>query len=324
MRQYIGVDVGGTKVAAATLEGGRLSEPVVRPTALESSDALLDDLVARIEEVRGADAAAVGIGVPSVVEFETGRIRYSVNIPLVDLPLRRILSERVGLPVYVENDATCAALAEATEGDEIVVRDLVMFTIGTGVGGGLILNGRVFRGATGAAPEIGHTLIGMDLADGAPDAADKFPQRGSLERLAAGRALDRLAEQAAEAHPESALGRVLAERGDVDGKDAVQAARDGDEHARHAVQVVGERLGIGIANALNTFDPTEVVIGGGVSTAGELLIGPAREVAARYTLPGVGTACTIRQARRGVEAGVLGAALLAKLEHEEEGVPRLG
>ncbi len=318
MRQYIGLDVGGTKVAAATLVDGQLSEPLVRPTPKTSSDVLLDELVAIVQALRSPDATAVGVGVPSVVEFATGRIRYSVNIPLLDLPLRRVLSERIGLPVYVENDASCAALAEATEGNEIVCSDLVMFTIGTGVGGGLVLNSRIYRGATGAAPELGHTLIGADLRDGAPAPRERFPQAGSLEALAAGTELDRLAVRAAKAAPESALGRLLAERGAVTGRDAVAAAQAGDADAVDAVRILGERLGIGIANAINLFDPLEVVVGGGVSAAGELLLGPARETALRYALPGVGTACTIRLARRGGEAGVLGAALLARLEHEEE------
>jgi len=323
VRQYIGLDVGGTKVAAAAFVDGTLSEPSIQPTDTRSAEALLDELVGVVEALRGPDAAAVGIGVPSVVEFATGRIRYSVNIPLVDLPLRRILAERIGLPVYVENDANCAALAEATEGGEIVVKDLVMFTLGTGVGGGLVLNGRLYRGATGAAPEMGHTIVGMDLARGAP-VAGRFPQEGSLERLAAGTELDRLALYAAEAQPGSALGRVLADRGRVAGRDVVEAAEAGDAPAVEALRILGERLGIGIANAINLFDPQEIVIGGGVSRAGDLIVKPAREAASRFVLPGVGTACTIRLARRGVEAGVLGAALLAKMEHEQEGVPALG
>jgi glucokinase len=304
--QFIGVDVGGTKIAAASLEGGRLSASHIVPTDTSSSDALLDQLVASIEEVRLPGALAVGIGAPSVVEFATGRIRFSVNIPLVDLPLRRILTDRLGLPVYVDNDASCAALAEAYEGDRLVARNLVMFTVGTGVGGGLVLNGKLYRGATGAAAELGHIIIGLDLTQGAPAPSPKPPQPGSLERLASGHyGLEPLARQA--------LGRD-----DATGRDAVTAAHAGDERAIGALRVLGERLGIGIANAINTFDPEEVVIGGGVSAAGDLLLGPARETARRYTLPGVGTETTIRLARRGGEAGVLGAALLALQEYIED------
>jgi glucokinase len=316
--QFIGVDVGGTKVAVASLEGGSLGEPHVQPTNTSSADALLDQLVAGIEAVRGSNARAVGIGVPSVVEFATGRIRYSVNIPLADLPLRKMLTDRLGLPVYVENDASCAGLAEAYDGDRLVCPDLVMFTVGTGVGGGLVLGGKLYRGVTGAAPEMGHQIIGLDLSDGAPQPTPKFPQQGSLEELASGTELDRLALRFARQQPHSALGRALAEHGKVGGRDVVEAAHTGDDAACGALRILGERLGVGIANAINIFDPREVVIGGGVSAAGELLLGPARESARRFTLPGVGTETTIRLARRGAEAGVLGAALIAVQEWSED------
>ncbi|MEJ7892367.1 MAG: ROK family protein, partial [Solirubrobacteraceae bacterium] len=284
------------------LERGEPGESHVVPTDVGSSEALLDQLVAAVDAVRGPDARAVGIGVPSVVEFATGRVRYSVNIPLADLPLRELLTDRIGLPVYVDNDASCAALSEAYIGEKLVASELVMYTVGTGVGGGVVLGGRLYRGHTGAAPEMGHQIIGMDLSDAVPDARDKFPQVGSLESLAAGRVLDRLAKEA----------------GFESGKAAVAAAQDGDAEGARLVRIIGERLGIGIANAINVFDPAEVVIGGGVSAAGELLLGPAREVAARFTLHGVGTETTIRLARRGPEAGVVGAGLLAVQELERE------
>jgi glucokinase len=299
---FVGIDVGGTKIAAATLAAGRLTTSQLTPTDTSSSDAVLDQLVAAVERVRQPDARAVGIGVPSVVEFATGRIRFSVNIPLADLPLRQIIGERVGLPVFVDNDAACAALAEAYEEDRVVANNLVMLTVGTGVGGGIVLNGRVYRGATGAAAELGHLIIGADLVNGAPAAAARFPQPGSLEMLASGHyGLDPLAD--------AAFGRA-----DATGEDVVAAARQGDERALEAMRILGERLGVGIANVVNTFDPDEVVIGGGVSTAGELLLAPAREAARRFIVPGVGTETTIRLARRGPEAGVLGAALLALQE----------
>ena len=313
---YIGVDVGGTKVAVTTLADRGFTATRIEPTELETSDALIEQLVRVIGEQRTPSSRAVGIGVPSVVEFATGRIRYSVNIPLADVPLRALLSERVGLPVYVDNDANCAALAEAHEGGRLTATQLVMLTIGTGVGGGVVLNGRVFRGATGAAPELGHITIGLDLVDGAPEQS-KWPRAGSLEVLASGSALDELAEAAARTHPESALGRMLSEAGEVSGREAVEAARAGDAVALDVLDVLGQRLGIGIANMINTFDPFEVVIGGGASAAGELLLGPARETAARYTVPGVGTRTEIRLARHGADAGVHGAALMAANEEEQ-------
>jgi glucokinase len=183
--------------------------------------------------------------------------------------------------------------------------------VGTGVGGGLVLGGRIYRGATGAAGELGHTLVGLDLRRAVPSGQDHFPQPGSLEFVASGHALDRLAEDAAEHHPESALGRLQAEGELVTGVEAVDAAQEGDRAAAEIVEIWSRRLGIGVANAINTFDPEEVVIGGGAAQAGELLLEPARRIAATYVVPGLGTRTKIRLARHGVRAGVLGAALLA-------------
>jgi glucokinase len=295
--RLVGVDVGGTKVAVAALEDGRLGETSLRPTEKASPEALVDQLAGAISALLPAEA--VGIGIPSVVDFATGMARSSVNIPLERVPLRQLLRERLGVPVYVDNDATVAAVAEAHGPDATVdVRHLVMLTVGTGVGGGIVIDGRVYRGATGAAAELGHIVIGADLADGAPE-GEGFPQPGSLERLAAGRALDRLA----------------AERGLTDGPGAVEAARRGDPAGLECLRILGGRLGIGIANVVNVFDPDVVVIGGGAgSAAGELLLGPARRTAQQYILTGVGTATEIRGARYGPEAGVLGAALMAGQE----------
>ncbi|HEY5430475.1 MAG TPA: ROK family protein [Solirubrobacteraceae bacterium] len=311
MSDVIGVDLGGTKIAVARLTGSELSESTVEPTDLSGQAALIDQLARMIDKCRGDQLDGVGLGAPSVVEFATGRVVSSANVPLTDVPLREVLGERVGVPVFVDNDATVAALAEAHDEQlRMIARDLVMITIGTGVGGGLVLGGRIYRGATGAAGELGHTMIGLDLSQAVP-AAGAFPQPGSLEHAAAGHALDGLVAAAAAAEPDSALGRRLAQGEKISGADAVQCARDGDPAAARIVELWGERVGIGIANAINTFDPEEVVIGGGAARAGDLLMDPARRTAAAYVLPGLGTRTTIRAARHGVRAGVLGAALLA-------------
>jgi glucokinase len=319
---FVGIDVGGTKIAVAGLIAGELSESRLKHTEIHDQQKLVDQLIEAIEESRRDDTRAVGIGVPSLVEFATGRIASSVNIPLRDVPLRELLSERAGLPVYVDNDASCAALAEAFDDGRLTCPDLVMFTVGTGVGGGLVLGGRLYRGAVGMAAEVGHTIIGLDLGNGAPPpASDHFPQEGSLELLASGRALDQLADAAAREEPNSFLGKRLTRDGGVTGHDAVDGARAGDEASLRCVRILGERLGIGIANAINTFDPREVVVGGGVSAAGELLLGPARETALRHVVPGAGSATTLRLARHGPRAGVLGAALIAAQEWAEDNAP---
>jgi glucokinase len=241
-----------------------------------------------------------------VIDFETGSARSSVNIPLQGVPLRQLLTDRVGIPAFVDNDATVAALAEAHDDDlNLIAQSLVMITVGTGVGGGIVIDGRIYRGVTGAAPELGHILVAADLTDGAPPRAERQPHHASLEYMAAGRALDRLGE----------------EHGLGNGTAVVAAAREGDPEARECMRILGERLGVGIANVVNIFDPELVVIGGGVSVAGELLLDPAKESASRFIISGVGTQTRIELARYGPKAGVRGAALLAGQELEREALP---
>jgi glucokinase len=316
----IGVDLGGTKLAVASLRDGELGESLLRPTDLSSADALIDQLVQMVGEVRGDGLDAVGVGVPSVVEFETGRVVSSVNIPLADVPLRQVLGDRFGVPVFVDNDATVAALAEAHDEElQLVAHNLVMLTIGTGVGGGIVLGGRIFRGSTGGAGELGHTIIGLNLDKPVPE-AERFPLPESLEYAASGHALDRLAQKVSSDKPDSPLGRLDAAGKRVTGVEAVKAARDGDPTAVRIVELWAERVGIGIANAINTFDPEEVVIGGGGAQAEDLLLEPAKRVALAHVTPGLGTKTKIRLAWHGVRAGVLGAALLAV--HELEAAER--
>jgi glucokinase len=317
----IGVDLGGTKVAVAMLRERALGDSLVQPTERSSSAELIEQLVTMVSSVRDDDLAGVGLGVPSVVDFDTGRVVSSVNVPLADVALREVLGERLGVPVFVDNDATVAALAEAHDEQlELVAHNLVMLTVGTGVGGGLVLGGRIYRGATGGAGELGHTIVGMDCAGAVPSPMG-FPQPGSLEFVASGHALDRLAGQAAGLHPESALGRLRAEGAPVLGASAVRAAQSGDQAAMRIVEIWGQRVGVGVANAINTFDPEEVVIGGGAAQAGDLLLEPAKRVAAGYVVPGLGRRTTVRLARHGVRAGVLGAALLALHELEDPRLP---
>jgi len=325
---FVGVDLGGTKVAIAALRtngrsdggAGELGQSTLRPTELSSSDALVEQLVAMVDEVKPGRVEAVGVGVPSVVDFSTGRVVSSVNVPLADVPLREVLGERLGVPAFVDNDATVAALAEAHDEQlRLVAHNLVMLTVGTGVGGGLVLGGRIYRGATGGAGELGHTIVGLHLdgQDPVPDGSE-FPQPGSLERVAAGHALDRLAIETGKLYPDSALGRLEGEGKTPTGVDAVGAARERDPEAERTVEVWAERLGIGIANAINTFDPDEVVIGGGAIVAGDLLLEPAVRIAHEYVHPGLVGHARIRLARHGLRAGVLGAALLALHEYEGE------
>jgi glucokinase len=334
---FVGIDLGGTKVAAAVLtaaaprsggEGGRLSESIQRPTELGSSNALVEQLATLIEAARdslaGGALDAVGIGVPSVVDFASGTVVHSVNIPLADVPLRAVLGARLGVPIYVDNDATVAALAEAHDAQlRLVSQHLVMLTIGTGVGGGLVLNGRIYRGATGGAAEVGHTLIGLPIApagglpndfpaglpDDFPPAGSSMPHPGSLEALGSGHALDHLTAAAG-------LGQH--------GLETVQAARAGSVEARALLRRWAHAIGIGIANAINMFDPQEVVIGGGAAAAADLFLADAIAFAEPFIHPGLRGHANVRVARLGPEAGVMGAALLAAHEFHDAPVVAAG
>ena len=208
------------------------------------------------------------------------------------------------MPVFVDNDATVAALAEAhDESLRRTANNLVMLTLGTGLGGGLVLGGRTYRGATGAAAELGHTLVAVDVRDEVPPPR-RFPQPGSIESIASGSALTVLARNA----------------GFTDGVGIVDALLAGDDAAKAVVERWASYVGIAVANAMNTFDPDEVVLGGGAARAGDVLLAKARSTALGYVLPGVGRRTTIRLARHGADAGVLGAALLAANELAGAGV----
>jgi glucokinase len=309
----IGVDVGGTKVAAARIAGTQVLEPVQHPTDLSGPEALLDGIEAAIREVaaRAGEPDAVGLGMPSQVDHQTGTIVSSVNIPLVGVPLRQELGGRLGIPVFIDNDANCAALAEAMFVDDPPAQHLVMLTLGTGVGGGVIVDGKIFRGATGLGAELGHTVIDAD----GPDCPGTCPNRGCIEALCSGTALEREATAFAAAHPDSQLGRIGAEAGGrVKGRAVVDAARAGDADAQALLDALARWLGVAISNFVNVFEPAHFVIGGGLSAAADLLLDSATREAGSRALPALFGRVRIATAKAGNDAGVIGAGLLAAQE----------
>jgi glucokinase len=307
----IGVDLGGTKLLAGVVDPDlnvhhRAHRQSYGPTAAE----VLDRVVDAIEEARsasGQEIAAVAVGVPSMMDQGTGVARNTVHLPLRDVPVRDLLAERLGLPVAVDNDANLAMLAEHRAGAARGCGHAVMLTIGTGIGSGAVIDGRVLRGATGAATEIGHMVIQED----GPPCGEGCPNNGCLESLVSGRALAREALRAAADAPRSELGRALEAGTEITGALVTELAHDGDPAARGVVALVGEHLGVGIANVVNIFNPEVVVVGGGVIAAGELLLGPAREVVARRALSPPKEVARIEPATFGAESGMLGAGLLA-------------
>jgi glucokinase len=272
-------------------------------------DEVLDVMVQAVEECRAAapDAIAVGFGIPSVVDAATGTSEYSVHLPLVDVPFREVMRERIGLPVLVDNDANLALLAESRAGAARGARHALMLTLGTGIGGAMLLDGRLYRGARGGGAELGHVVVDID----GPPCSGGCPNRGCLEALASGSAIGREGEAAARRLPESALGAALADGRAITGGLVTELAHDGDEAAIEVLSVAGRRLGAGLASLVNAFQPEVIVIGGGAVAAGELLIGPAREVAMATALPPLRRDVRIVAAELAEEAGMVGAGILA-------------
>jgi glucokinase len=309
--ETIGVDLGGTKMLVGVLSG---TEPLYEQREAstgQTEDELVELLVREVTEARDArpDVAAVGLGIPATIEHDKGVAVSAVNLPLADLAIREIVSERVGLPVFVDNDGNVAALAEYLYGAAQGKPHMVMLTVGTGIGGGLILDGEIYRGSTGAGAELGHVVI---QADG-PPCQGNCPNHGCVESLASGTALGREGRAAAESAPDSALGKVLAEGGEIDGKAVTEAALAGDELAIGVFDLIGGRLGVACSSFANVFQPNAIVVGGGVIAAGDLLLEPARrEVRQRALRPMNET--PILEATLGNDAGMIGAAAMARRE----------
>ena len=287
----IGVDVGGTKIAVASVSGATTGEVIQHPTDISSGEAVVAGIVAAVREV-GGEPDAVGVGVPSQIDFATGTVLSSVNIPLGGGPLRQDLSDRLGVPVFVDNDANVAGLAEAKLAG---AETLVMLTLGTGVGGGIVIDGQTFRGATGLGAELGHVVI---QADG-PRCFGSCPNHGCIESLCSGQALERDAG--------------------MSGREAVAAAQAGDERVLAVFEAFARNLGVAMASVINAFEPELLVIGGGLSRASELFFDAAREEAGARALPRLFERVEIGLARGGADAGVIGAGVLAERELRRSG-----
>ncbi len=333
-RTVLGVDIGGTKVAAALLRG-RLPAPGAHaraevetpeiidrftvPTESSSAEACLDGIfecLAGLERGRGL-VEGIGVGVASMVDFAAGRVVESVNLPLTDVPLRDRLEQRFGVPVVIDNDATAAAIGEHIYGAGVGTSEMLMLTLGTGVGGGIISGGRPYRGAGGAAAEFGHVIIDVD----GPDCPANCPGNGCLEAYIAGPAMGAAAIVAARREPDSALGRALAAGHTVDSRLLSRLAHEGDAAAITVLERIGEYLGAGLVTLTNIFDPEMIVIGGGAAAAGELLFAPARRVLAARGLPPARDRVRVVPAALGPDAGFVGAAALALTHLSPENAP---
>lgn len=313
MSLTIGVDIGGTKVAAGVVdESGkilahsRVDTPPHNPRAVEDAIAVV---VAELREQH--EVEAVGVGVAGFVDRDRAKVYFAANLRWADLALRDVLRDRLGLPVIVENDANAAAWGEYRFGAGQGQPDLVCITVGTGIGGGIVLEGRLYRGRFGIGAEFGHMQIisrGRRCGCG---------QRGCWEQYCSGRALLHEAREIADVQKDWGARLLELGGGEPEGIEAPEvtlAAREGDEAALACFEEVGRSLGKGMVNLAAALDPGCFVIGGGVADAGELLLGPARKVFTERLTGGTHRPhAEIRLAALGNEAGMVGAADLARL-----------
>jgi glucokinase len=289
----IGFDVGGTKIAAGVVDRrGRIERRVERPTPTESQDELLATLDEIVEQLLVEGVAAIGFGMPSTIDQRAGRIVSSVHVPLGDFDFRERMAERFSLPVGLDNDANAAAIAEWKVGAGHGSSHMIMLTLGTGVGGGLILDGKPYRGFVGAGAEIGH----MVLEYGGEPCSGNCTGHGHLEQVASGGAADRAAE------------RILGPG--TTGRELVRAAREGNDAARVAIAEIGRKLGAAIGSLVNIFDPEVVVLGGGFSQARDLFLEPALESMREEALPPGRDRVRVVPALLGPAAGLVGAAFV--------------
>ncbi len=312
-----GIDIGGTRQSLALIQpDGRLVHRARRtsppdadgPTLFEGVCALLAEALARARAA-GWQVAAAGVGFGGPVDTETGVVRTSHHVPgWSGFPLRQALADRFGLPVALENDARAGTLGEFYFGAGRGHRHMVYINIGTGIGGGLVLDGRLYRGATTTAGELGHMRV---LPDGPPCPCGG---RGCLEALASGPSIARRARRAMSQDPAAGTALLAAAGGDPDtltSRHVVAAAAQGDPLATRLVEETAGYLALAVTSLVNLLNPTLVVFGGGVSEAGELLLRPVRQYVRQWALPVAGEAVTIAQASLGYDAGVIGAAALA-------------
>jgi glucokinase len=309
-RRVIGIDAGGTKLLGGVVDEQMVVHHRVRRTWRGADrQETLNIFTDAVEEVRAAapDVEAIGFGIPALVEWEAGVSRWSNHLPLDGVPFRDLMSERLGMRVLVDNDGNASMLAEARQGAAAGARHAVMISLGTGIGGGLWLNGEVYRGATGVGAEMGHSVLQIH----GPDCPGDCPGVGCFEALVSGTAIGREGLRRAEADPDSALGRRLAAEKEITGGIVTEMAHDGDTVAREVLAEIGERLGFGLVGLVNTFNPEVIVIGGGAARGGELLLEPARTVIAAHALPPAREGVRLVPAHFGDEAGMIGAALMA-------------
>ena len=318
MKYYVGIDLGGTFIKAGVVdeEYHILAKSSV-PSQVDGDDEGLADRIAQAAtmamEQLGLtikDITSVGVGTPGAVDTVNGVVVYANNLGFRNTPLGKYLEDRLHTSVYLENDANVAAYGEVLAGAAAGYKDVVVVTLGTGVGGGIIIDGKIYRGFNQFGGELGHMVVqygGRQCTCG---------RKGCIEAYASATGLINMTKEAMEAHPEPALWKVAPTLEEVNGKTAYDGMRMGDPVACEVVDTYQNYLGAGLTNFVNIFQPEVLLIGGGICKEGETLLAPLREYIAKeaYSIEGQPT-CQLRVCKLGNDAGTIGAAMLWKL-HE--------
>ncbi|MBQ3642876.1 ROK family protein [bacterium] len=308
----IGVDVGGTNVKVALVDkSGSIVYSDTVPTRAEMGyEYTISNIIKAIQSLMKESKTSkdliegIGFGFPGQIDCDNGIVRLAPNIPgWIDIPIADIVSKEFGIPVKVDNDVRCAALAELNFGAGKGAKNMICITVGTGIGSGLIINGKLVRGASNAAGELGH--IKLQMQDGPICGCG---DTGCLEAFASGPAIVALAEEYIKGG-KSTKYRELANP-DITPYIVAEAAKQGDVVAKKIFETIGNYIGIGLASVVNLLNPEKVVIGGGVADAGDLLFGPIKETLKKRTMPIQGAAVEVVHAELGNTAGVIGASLL--------------
>ncbi len=301
----IGIDLGGTKSLAVRLDDGVVVES--RRVEFSPSTGILEAIASSVEQIADGTESAIGIGATGLVRVSDGVLVWGPHLPGSNLPIRSWVSERFGVPVIVDNDANTALYGELHMGAGSGYVHVLLVTLGTGIGGAIAIDGEVYRGS-GLAGEWGHVRVEGNglLCD--------CGRRGCWETRASGPALVRLAKEATGSNPDSSFARLLS-KGPITGEAVVSAADAGDEIARALVTEVGRSLGQGLSDLTAVFDPELIIVGGGLGSVGESIIGPARRVLADSLHGGnLRVPPTVQVALLGPTAGAVGAALMAERE----------
>ena len=314
MGNRIGIDVGGTNVKIALVnDKGNIIYSNSIPTRAEMGyeytiNNMKEAIAELIKETKSDKKSieGIGFGFPGQIDYKKGVVRLAPNIPgWVEVPIAEIMEKEFGIPTRVDNDVRCAALGELNYGAGIGCENLICITVGTGIGSGLIINGKLVRGTSNAAGEIGHIKLDMH---GGPLCG--CGDRGCLEAFASGPSIVAMAEEYIKGG-KSTKYRELANP-DITPYIVSEAAKQGDPVAKRIFTIVGEYIGIGLASVVNLLNPEKIIIGGGVAAAGDLLLNPIKENLIKRAMPIAGSAVEIVPAQLGNSAGVIGASLLIK------------